>query len=246
MFSREISKGLFETAIQLAGFMAISAVRLEPDVRNSELTIGQNTYSFLSIPSVPLPILKRELVRLSFAAVLRDSIEQFSIYLHRLYENIEAEAVGQGLPMDSQAFERLGIAQQLKTLERAFGVDSAWGLRLEGFNKLRNCLAHRGGKVGPQDLTDGQALVVSWIAAGVDFSTGPAPSSSMDHLFDFKLEAGRTDARTYVSDRTKAIALGSMIVLEPRDIMEILQTFHVAGAAFSTLARSSIRHAARK
>jgi len=137
--------------------------------------------------------------------------------------------------LPSKKFERLGISDQLKVLEAQFAVFPEWRERLEGYNHLRNCLSHRGGIVGDQDLADGKSLIVKWISASVSFEQDEVPTSAMATVIQFELQSGSAKAKPALHDKVKKFPQGHMVVVEPRELLEILQTMHIAAAAFAGL-----------
>jgi hypothetical protein len=228
-----------QSAIQLAGFHYIVCMKALPTNADYHLSIERVDYVFDAIRAISSTVLHSEFQRWSALVVLRDLIESFSTYLMEVYGlAIEANSVAASSVTLAQ-FERKGIEDQLAVLSGCFTIDSAWIVRLVGYNKARNCLAHRQGLVGPRDITDGNDLVVRWLVSKIELTNGLAGSSvSVDGPMNSLVRAQHIQgapARAEVRDKEKRIPLGSVIRFMPTDILEICQTFQLAAAAFSTL-----------
>lgn len=226
---------VMQTAIQLAGFHYITCLKTTPTNQNGSAVIGQNAYVFSAIQGVDDKWLHVEFQRWAAANVLRDLIESFSIFLTEVYR----EAAGKNLRANSitvDKFERKGLEDQLSLLAGDFGVDPAWTTRLAGYNRARNCLAHRQGIVGPRDTTDGDELVVRWFAFRGESASGH-PQQTIDIagplnnlIRGVHIEGGAT--RLELHDKEKRIRVGSAVEFDPSDVLEICQVFHLAAAAF--------------
>ena len=72
-------------------------------------------------------------------------------------------------------FHWKGVPEKIKILRRDFGVQSELEPHILSLNKARNCLVHRLGTVGPDDITGDEKLVIKWFAVRmliVDKTTG--------------------------------------------------------------------------
>lgn len=228
-----------QSAIQLAGFHYIACLKAHPTNADHRLKIEDAEYVFDAIGRSDSTALHVEFQRWAAMSVLRDLVENFSTYLMEVYGSAARAHPERTFSLTLAQFERKGIEEQLATLSKDFVVDAAWVSRLVGYNKARNCLAHRQGVVGSADTTDGSYLVVRWLVSRVMLKSGPitpavevaGPMGSLVRAQHVQGEAARVEIR----DKEKRTAIGSVLTFLPADILEICQTFQLAAAAFSTL-----------
>jgi hypothetical protein len=97
---------------------------------------------------------------------LRELIETFSVYLCRIYEvclgtSIHKNALKCEDP-DSKikSYEWKGVEKQLKKLRNEFSVETSKEKYIKSINQARNCITHRRGIVGPEDLRGGSSLKI--------------------------------------------------------------------------------------
>ena len=230
-----------KSAIQLAGFHYIVCLKAVPTNADHQFTIEKMEYSFDAIRRTDSRTLRVEFHRWAAMVVLRDLIESFSVFLMEVYRDTMQANPAAAYSATPAQFERMGIEDQLGVLSNDFAIDAAWTSRLIGYNKARNCLAHRKGIVGPRDATDGNELVVRWLVSKIELTNGSVTPfveavGPMNSLIRGQHIHGKS-ARLEVHDKEKRIAVGSYLSFLPVDILQICQTFHLAAAAFS--ARSS-------
>ncbi len=226
-------------AIQLAGIHYIVCMKARPTNADRRLKIGSMEYVFETIQRVSDDLLHAEFQRWAARTILRDIIEDFSVFLTEVYRNTIHAHPRPTYSVTLDRFERMGIEDQLLTLSNNFAISPEWTSRLVGYNRARNCLAHRQGIVCPRDVTDGNDLVVRWLAAKVEVVGGtPSPtievSGPMGSLVGMQHIHGAA-ARAELQDKEKRFAVGSALHLSPADIFEIVGTFQLVAAVFSNL-----------
>lgn len=233
------------SAIQLAGFHYIACMKAMPSNADHKLTIGKSEFFFENIRTADSTTLHWEFQRWATSAVLRDLIENFSIFLTETYSEIVTGTPHRLFSTSPTRFERSGIEDQLSVLQTEFSVAQEWISRLTGFNRARNCLAHRAGIVGSRDANDNGDLVIRWLAG----KTTPADGSPKDVIEVHGPMAkfvraehihGDFAAKIELLDRQKRVAVGSMLEFHPDEIFEICQTFQLASAAFSVMETSGV------
>ncbi|HVV73882.1 MAG TPA: hypothetical protein VHI52_20675 [Verrucomicrobiae bacterium] len=227
------------SAIQLAGFHYVACLKAIPTNADHRLKIEKMEFVFEAISRTDSRTLRGEFQRWAGTVVLRDVVESFSTFLTEIYQSVaEANPAG-SLSVKPSQFERKGIEDQLAVLASDFDIDPAWIMRLVGYNRARNCLAHRQGLVGSRDVTEGKELVVRWLASKVETTDGEATpyieaTGPMSSLIRGVHVHGKA-ALLEIYDKEKRIEEGSVLNFLPGDILEILQTFHTAAAAFDGL-----------
>lgn len=155
------------SVIQLAGFHYIACLKATPSNADHSLTIEKTEYHFENIRTTDSRVIHVEFQSWAATAVLRDLIEYFSIFLMEVYQNAVENAPERIFSISPAQFERKGIEDQLTILAKEFSIAPDWISRLTGYNRARNCLAHRAGSVGLSDATDGTELVVRWLATRI-------------------------------------------------------------------------------
>lgn len=228
-----------QSAIQLAGFHYIVCLKALPTNADHRLTIEKMEYVFDAIRRTDSRALHSEFQRWAAMVVLRDLIESFSVFLVEVYANAIQENPGAAYSVTVDQFERRGIEDQLGILLNNFAIGEAWVTRLVGYNRARNCLAHRQGIVGPRDATNGRELVVRWLVSKTELTDGPVTSfveaaGPMNSLIRAQHIHGGA-VLLEVQDKEKRISVGSILHFLPTDILEICQTFQMAAAALSAL-----------
>lgn len=229
-----------QSDIQLAAFRYIACLKATPTNKDFQIEFEDTIFSFDSIRGIETPRLHADFQRWASISTLRDLVENFSIFLALTFREVVSENSGFAYSCTIEAFERRGIEDQLKTLAFDFGVEDAWVSRLVGFNRARNCLAHRDGIVGLRDLTNGKELCVRWLTSKTFISSNnPSQTVQVDgpmgHLLAAQHLSGGKIANFGFFDKERLVALGRPLRFEPRDIMEICQTFQLAAAAFSCI-----------
>ncbi|GGB12102.1 hypothetical protein GCM10011491_44960 [Brucella endophytica] len=236
--SRPLDK--MQSAIQLAAFHYIACLKAMPSNADHKLTIGKAEFHFENIRTADSRLLHGEFQRWAASAVLRDLVEHFSIFLMEVYRDAVMKAPGRTFAVTPSRFERRGIEDQLTILAAEFSVAPEWIILLTGYNRARNCLAHRAGIVDLPDATDGSELVVRWLVAKTALAEGP-PSRLVDiqgpmgALVRGHHIHGVSAAIFELQDRENRVAVGSTLHFLPDEVLEICQTFQLVAAAFSEI-----------
>jgi len=87
---------------------------------------------------------------------LRELLETFSIFLNGVYYVIYilSKSTEKEINLIPAKFEKLGISQQLITLSNIIEISDDDIKIVRSLNQLRNCYAHRNGRVGINDLDE--------------------------------------------------------------------------------------------
>lgn len=238
-----------QSAIQLAAFHYIACLKAIPTNADHKLIIGDAEYHFDGIRTADNRELHINFQSWAAVSVLRDLIESFSIFLMEIYGRALENNPDGYFSSTSAQFERRGIEGQLSILTKDFQIDLAWISRLTGYNRARNCLAHRAGTVGAPDVTNGNELVVRWLVARATHHDGVVTPTieaqgPMGSLIRGKHIEGSA-VHLSVLDREKRVAVGKMVHFLPDEVLEICQTFQWAAAAFNGLSKPLTRESAK-
>ncbi|PYE30178.1 hypothetical protein C8J35_12318 [Rhizobium sp. PP-F2F-G38] len=229
-----------QSAIQLAAFHYIVCLKATPSNKDHTLATKDMEYYFENIRTADSRILHFEFQRWATGAVLRDLVEHFSIFLSDTYHTAVSNSLNRTFVVSPKQFQRRGIEGQLAILAAEFTVAPEWVSRLSGFNRARNCLAHRAGIVGGPDTTDGQEMVVRWLMPKTTITDDPPDqridvSGPMGTLVQAQHIDGDFATKVELQDREKRVRIGDDLHFNPDEIFEICQTFQLAAAAFSEM-----------
>ena len=231
--------GKMQSAIQLAGFHYIACLKVRPSSADGELRMDGAHFTFAAISAASDRDLHIEFQAWAAVTVLRDLVEAFSIFLMETYREAVSSNLNRTFAVTAEQFERRGIEDQLSVLSSSFAIDPIWTSRLTGYNRARNCLAHRAGLVDQRDATDDDQLVVRWLVPSAELTAGePTPHVPVDGPFASLVRGEHISggaARIALKDREKRAAVGKKLSFKPDEILEICSTFQLASAAFDTI-----------
>ena len=158
---------------------------------------------------------------------LRELIESFALFLDKTYNaalffSVHKNKVPQAEANKMRAaFEKKGIEAKLQALKQ-FQIEPKFPEHLISIQRVRNCLTHRWGKVEAQDCNSSDELVLSW--QGFDIFVETPTGKTIDLILPLKEEVLLPDGGTAMlrySERTRCFKMGTVIQVEPRDLLEI-------------------------
>lgn len=123
---------------------------------------------------------------------------------------------------DARRFHRLGLPDKLAELESEFPTLTLplSTQHLKSINRCRNCLVHRGGVVGSQDVNEDQKLIVTWLRSELVLkSADGAQPVQLPHVVgeDERLALRFTQTR-------RTFNLGEQVTLSAEEFGEICWT----------------------
>jgi hypothetical protein len=159
---------------------------------------------------------------------LRELIESFGVFLDRIHQAclLLATNKGQIIPQDAdkfaRAFEKKGIEGKLNKLHTRFSVLTDKEKYFPSINQVRNCITHRRGVVGVEDLKGNDTLQLVWWAMdiiallpdGKEIPLIPIPEGGI------YLKDGAT-VSIKIKDRNREYSFDEIIELTPIDVNEI-------------------------
>jgi hypothetical protein len=92
----------------------------------------------------------------------REIVEFTCLFLDRLYDTA-LHLHKQHSTAKWQAFHRKGLHGKIDTLQKEFQISCRYPASLASVYSIRNCLVHRLGLVGPEDIGSTGNLTLSWI-----------------------------------------------------------------------------------
>jgi len=157
----------------------------------------------------------------------RDLVETFAVYLDSLFEAcqlIKTKEVSEENRNNHLDFCKKGTWQKLQILKEQFSVQPDNPNYLISLTWARNCLVHRQGIVGPEDIPgNGNALEIDWLGMDILIKT---PSGEEHYLFDnpqqksLDLPDGGKMMLKFI-ERRRRYTLGETLTLSTRDLAEI-------------------------
>jgi len=178
---------------------------------------------------------------------LRELHEGFTDFLERLHDACLTLGLSVGAFTPEQcdklhkSFHRDGFPDKFEMLRKRFRVGTEHEPSLLSINAARNCFTHRRGRVGQKDLTDGQALVLTW--KSIDFYITPTGQEPIltDNICPSGLptpDGGEIEARPVV--RELKFLPNSYIEFTPRHLADLC---FAASEAANQLAASAVEYA---
>ena len=179
---------------------------------------------------------------------LRELVETFALFLDRIHTSCLLMATSkQALDPDDAntfgpAFERKGIERKLATLRNRFDIGTDKETYLASINRARNCITHRNGIVGAEDVGDDDVFRLKWWALDFYIET---PDGEKIHLKPpypengIYLEDGGT-VMMKITDRAVEYSVGDYIRLSPSDLSEICLLFQLST---TEIVKSTIEYA---
>lgn len=160
---------------------------------------------------------------------LRELIESFGIFLDAIHQSCLLFATHKGRVTSKNAekwgpdFERKGVEGKLEILRTRFNITTKSENYFATINQARNCITHRQGRVGKEDLKGNASFTPTWRAFDIIIQTpdgaeislqAPIPESGI-----YLKDGGTVGLK--ISERLRAYKLGDIIEFTPMDVNEI-------------------------
>lgn len=170
---------------------------------------------------------------------LRELIDTFDVFLGRTYdaaltvESWNAAQTGrqtnQASPDErSRQFSWFGTAKRLAALDDQFGISTGFSADVVSIRKARNCLTHRLGMVGREDVNQAGELVVQWHTAEL-YGVNPDGTDFVPSLeqLPIRFPVG-SPVKVRHALREKRFSLGERLVLSAGELKHICYMFRLA------------------
>ena len=161
---------------------------------------------------------------------LRELIETFSVFLCSIYKVCLLTWIHKNRgqiksPEKSlKSFEWKGVEKQLKSLRHKFSVETPKESYIRTINQIRNCLTHRRGIVGNEDLKGNRSLKTIWWSLDpfIEIPSGEIISMAPPYPKEgiFLKDGGKFSVK--VVEREREFKKGEVIRLSPNDLSEII------------------------
>lgn len=180
--------------------------------------------------------LKEEFEKWVIVNGLRELVESFAIFLDRIHTACLLMATSKNAIRTEDAntygvaFERKGIEQKLSIMRNRFGVRTEKETYLASINRARNCITHRNGRVGKEDVSEDNVFRLKWWALNIYVETPTGETHSLTPPYPKEgifLKDGGT-VMIDVTDRVLEHQLGQYVRLSPNDLSEICLLFQLS------------------
>ncbi len=158
---------------------------------------------------------------------LRELLETFSIFAHQLYSIIflikqtKKQLDKEFNKCRPEKFDRMGIGVQIKRMSEVVTVSESDVRIIHSLNKMRNCYAHRQGRVGVADLDEGNTTFqVLWSALQLVIREQDGNVVSGNDIIGKVFEKGGA-VLLAVREKSKDFVPGAELILEKQELKEI-------------------------
>jgi hypothetical protein len=226
---KEISlKGIRRTSVFLG--LGVNAARDEK-VKNYQL---QNLTSLRFMPDNldddQISSFKKQFEHWVISCGLRELTETFSNFLSAIYQAcLLNEIYTNNNIIDNpnkliKSFKWMGVEKQLKLLRKKFGIQTTKEKYLITINRVRNCITHRSGIVGIEDLrSEEKSFKICWWAFKVFIETPSGekitlkPPMPKEGIY---LKDGGNVCLQFL-EKEREFQLKEVIILSPNELSEI-------------------------
>jgi hypothetical protein len=197
----------------------------------------------LQAHSRPLEIVRPGLERWLFTSAFRDAIEHVAAFFEAIREadallslsgtsSFTHDQFVEAVVAPAATFDRRFFPQKIEYLRQKDLMPPVFDPHLLSINNARNCLVHRRGVVGAQDVDGAGAMRVSWRRPTI-FSRSPGGATRPVRIGD-TVEAG-TELLSEVVPVEKVFSIGEPVHFGGEDIMGIWWTVLQFGARTTQL-----------
>lgn len=177
------------------------------------------------VPADTIAVWKNDFYRWIVECGFREVVEYTCLFLDRLYDTA-LHIHKQHSETKRQAFNRKGLPAKIEILKKEFQISCRYPDSLASVYAVRNCLVHRLGLVGPEDIGSTGRLILSWIGVktflqGEDGKEYEIPDLGRPGASPWKVPCAGDLAIAW-REKTLPFSQGDMIELEPHALHEIL------------------------
>jgi hypothetical protein len=203
----------------------------DPDFDKIQLSDAESNIRLLPDPMPPALLAEAKLAFKLWiqAGGFRELCEVLEAYFTQIYSLASMFAASDGGRINSGAtvgptneFQYAGLVRKLELLRDTFAIAPANPDHLATLWKARNCLGHRRGRVGEQDVASGAtALVVCWLGLDAHLVEPDGRETLLPPGFQPVTAPSGGEIHIRVVERRREFPLGTRIDLSPHDLNEI-------------------------
>lgn len=182
-----------------------------------------------NLDEVSINHLKKEFGKWIIINGIRELIETFSVFLDSIHNvycliDIKKKRISKNDYQKIQSsFNWKGLAKKLGHFEEKYSVNSSYKKHLISINNTRNCLSHRRGIVGSEDLGEYEQFKVSWMGLDIFIETNDGKIISLEPPIPdggIFVEKGGSIKIKQV-ERNRSFSLGEELKFNARELSEM-------------------------
>lgn len=156
----------------------------------------------------------------------REIVDSLCRYFDHIHLACSIAATKKFDPRSQRRFERQGLEGKIDFLRDSLGLTSPNASLVQSFYPVRNCLVHRLGRVGREDIKNGTALAIRYRRIEFVHTTDTGRIIRLPDLMDpktkpFPVEEAGTLGLQY-QERVLEFPFGSIVTFSPKELTEIL------------------------
>lgn len=211
-------------------FMGIGVnAAMDPRNTNYQLTdVTQIQIVPEDVPRETLEHFKEEFKIWIEACALREAIEAFVLFLDELHHACSIVAAGRDNTSFDQVIEKQrkfaqeGVPNKLNILNQRYDITSENSANILKVYKARNCLAHRNGRIGQEDIRDDTQFIVAWRGMDLFIEEPDGTRSNLSEIPEGGLLLKNGGAvKVQFVERSRSFNKGDILSLSTRDLAEI-------------------------
>lgn len=158
---------------------------------------------------------------------LEKAREVCALYSLKTLSEVKGRDWNEAVVKQAEEFHWMGLAKKHQYLRDRFDIELSLSAELESINDTRNCLVHRAGVVGSQDVNEDDALVVKWrrYALVVEGEQGERMLSPSNRV----VEEGETVSLRTSQKASRPFAVGDSVSFDTQEFSEIGYTLYLYG-----------------
>jgi hypothetical protein len=230
-------KGILRAAVFLG--LGVNASE-ESNLRDYHLS---SHTTFRILPEVVAPEVvdgwKREFRLWIVGCGFRELVDRLCVFLDRIHHATSIVAKDYSAKAQSE-FEWLGLDKKIAKLSQKYGIGYRFGDQLASFYPVRNCFAHRLGRVGPEDVKGAKSLDLRFMRFVTVLASARGEEVALPDLMDpsstpFTIPEDGDLALKWTEERL-SYPVGEWIRLSPKVLTEILFFSDLSAKAFTKAA----------
>ncbi len=160
---------------------------------------------------------------------VRELVESFGLFLDKVHTvcllmaTQKKQLSSEDAEKFGPAFEWKGVEEKLSILTNRFGITSDKEKYFTSINQIRNCITHRKGRIGPEDLRGDKSFQLTWWGFDIYAETPSGEKHSLTPPLPkgglLLKEGGKIMLQ--VKDRIIEYRLGDIVTLSPKELIEI-------------------------
>ncbi|HZX35852.1 MAG TPA: hypothetical protein VFF54_05115 [Thermodesulfobacteriota bacterium] len=209
-----------------SAFMGLG-VNAARDEQFKKYQLSDSAFSIISdkLDDKSIAHIKEEFEKWVISNGLTEIVESFCLFLDEVHRSCLLMATNKERIVSNDArkfginFKKVGVEDKLKTLKNRFSVTSDKEKYLGSINQARNCITHRKGMVGTEDLRGEESFRLIWWAVDICIETPNGEKYTIPEGGLLLQDGG--SLRVHFKERIIEYKLGDIVNLSPKELSEI-------------------------